>query len=169
MNTELENGIEVPLTDIDRLNAYVKKKVSTYQKKWDINGSLNLNEKIRWFISWNWAALLFSSLWFAYRKMYKIALIIAIGTLLTSSLSDYLLGNASWIYTIAEMIGIGIIANYLYLRKANKDILKIKEKGLKTQDELNELGRAGGTSVGAVWLLIGLNIILAIAMYLIFG
>ena len=60
--------------------------------------------------SWNWGAFFFPVIWFAYRKMYLLAVIIAvISTVLNSMLSSAFVGN------LIVGVALGLFANIKYL------------------------------------------------------
>ena len=64
--TEFEPVIE-GIEDVELIN-YIDKRSDYYLKKF-------AQKKKKWFIQWNWAAMLFGPTWFFYRKMYKVATI----------------------------------------------------------------------------------------------
>lgn len=64
LETEFEPVIE-GIEDVELIN-YIDKRSDYYLKKF-------AQKKKKWFIQWNWAAMLFGPTWFFYRKMYKVA------------------------------------------------------------------------------------------------
>ena len=67
-------GIE----DVDVIN-YVGKNSDYYLEKF-------AQKKGKWFIQWNWSAMLFGPAWFFYRKMYKVATIYSAALILLALL-----------------------------------------------------------------------------------
>lgn len=109
-------------------------------------------------------AFVFAPFWLAYRKMYaEVAVILVIYLLLV-----ILLGMPPWGAYIVLSINLGLVANYLYVRKSLKEIDKAKADYQNLGDRVDYLQDVGGTSYSAVLFLIGL-LVLAILSIAIFG
>lgn len=98
--------------------------------------------------SWNWVAFLFAPYWFIYRKMYAyaIAMIVAV----------FLLGvfavNALGLVLLGGYIAIGIFANYIYMRWAEKAVSRAK--GMAEPYRMQYLRTQGGVSPTALTIAI---------------
>ena len=75
--TEFKPVIE-GIEDVELIN-YMGKKSDYYLEKF-------AKSKKKWFVQWNWAAMLFGPTWFFYRKMYKVATIYSAALILLSLL-----------------------------------------------------------------------------------
>lgn len=75
--TEFKPVIE-GIEDVELIN-YMGKKSDYYLEKF-------AKSKKKWFVQWNWAAMLFGPTWFFYRKMYKVATIYSSALILLSLL-----------------------------------------------------------------------------------
>lgn len=73
-----------------------------------------------------------------------------------------------WGAYIVLSINLGLVANYLYVRKSLKEIDKAKADYQNLGDRVDYLQDVGGTSYSAVLFLIGL-LVLAILSIAIFG
>lgn len=79
--------------------------------------------------SWNWAAFLFSSWWFLYRKMYAVGFGIILGNLVIGAL----IPQISLIVSIAISVISGLYGNIIYLKYIQKqlDSLTNMDKDIK--------------------------------------
>lgn len=129
-------------------------------------------------VSFNFSAFIFPHLYFFYRKMIPEGVLMLIGTILTSIPStlftfiemgylpslSYILDSPLFqnIYLISSFLfyalslAAGVFANWLYYRKAKREIAKIKEKGqvlaagdspMLSSPKNEAIRAAGGTSV----------------------
>ena len=100
-------------------------------------------------VSWNWCSFLFGGFWFAYRKMYGIAaMYLGIG-LFTGMIPE--LGG---ILQLALWVCGGLFGNYFYMQYVDKEL-----PIAKNMDEMSKnmyITKKGGTSVGAVFAVIGI-------------
>ncbi|MDX8335559.1 DUF2628 domain-containing protein [Candidatus Cetobacterium colombiensis] len=108
------------------LEDFVKKNSSYYLESWK-------SEKIKF----NFAAFLFESLWFAYRKMYLGAGVLLILNLIINLITFLLLINTKFfmggtILVLFIRIYIGFKANDLYFNKAKNTLNK---KGFQMEDK----------------------------------
>ena len=157
MNIEKdEKSVNEGLTDLERLNGFVGEKAKTYRRKWRIHESsdFHLSETASFNFTWNWASFFFSTSWMGYRKMYTEVLIFSLLSLL---LDFFNTGTTSIVINIIYWFGIGIIGNYLYLRKAKRVINSVKKLGLKPLEELETLRKKGGSSIGGIFISIGIS------------
>ena len=95
--------------------------------------------------SFNWSALLFGAYWMAYRKMYAIAAVMAVVSIIIPFLGIGLLSLALLIFN-------GVLGNYLYM----KDIDRRTQKALDMDPEQRDayIEKNGGTSFVPVVLLV---------------
>jgi hypothetical protein len=98
-------------------------------------------------MSWNWATLLLSVLWFGYRKMY-LNLIIFIVVLAAISINDTTFTKVlSYLYVFF----VALYGNTIYYRHVKKK-LRITEALNLSQETLNsKLKKTGGTSLLGVF------------------
>ena len=131
---------------------YVQKNAHYYIPKFiqfytfDTTPDLPFKDKLFSRFSWNWPALLFAPYWTAYRKMFLAVFVVIF--------LSFLLG-------LIFRILFATLANYIYYRHVNKQIEKIviESKVLNVDPRLLAYKR-GGTSVGAVFLILILEIFL---------
>lgn len=105
--------------------------------------------------SWNWCGFLFSSCWFAYRKMYGIAAAFA-GIAFFAGLIPFFGTFIQLVLCVCS----GIFGNYFY-----KQYIDEKLQTAKSMDAFNKsayISKNGGTSVGAVIAVIGIEFVLGI-------
>ncbi len=140
------------------------------------------DKKNKYKITFCWSALLFSTFFFAYRKMWNWALLSAIGNIIISiptfialfaylgmpfatSVADSTLSTMSFICMLlswAISIFFSLFSFYLYRQHAVKKIQKIKEKNLPEFEYSHELIRAGAPTFVGVGLIIA---VLFVASY----
>ncbi len=95
--------------------------------------------------SWVWPAFFFQFIWFYYRKMYLW------GTI-------YLVLRAIPLVNILSILIMPLLAKYLYYRTAQTKLSMLRQtEGTLNPEKIRELG---GVSVKAVWICIGLIILL---------
>ncbi len=133
----------------DDLNAFVQTNQVYY-----FNQFKKLNNQYSK-ISWNWCSFMFSNLWFIYRKMYGIGVLLWIISFVLSMIP--IIGTAlSWGVAIVS----GMFGNYLYKEHAYTKISEAKNMDHMTKKAY--IADKGGTSAGAVWAAIGISFILVI-------
>ena len=107
-------------------------------------------------ITWNWAAFLFHFLWFAYRKMYYYAYILAGLFLIRLSFkfqfdlpwfAGYLVKYFDWILP-------GMFGNYLYYHHARRKIIEAKLRNRNPQARQVAIEKMGGGSGKAVIIIL---------------
>lgn len=106
-------------------------------------------------VSWNWCSFLFGWCWFAFRKMYGIA-----AALLGISFVARLVPEIGVLIEIALGICSGIFGNYFY-----KQYIEEKLQIAKSMDDFNRpvyIAKKGGTSIGAVFAVIGIGFVLVL-------
>ncbi|MCP4923390.1 MAG: DUF2628 domain-containing protein [bacterium] len=119
----------------------------------------HIEQPDQWVFSWNWSAALFPDLWMFYRKMYWQGLLVFFVSYVSGYLISYLIGTDSFVdglipYFFTFFLS-GAFGNALYFRD------------LKHRIE-NDLPRKG-VSVGAVWALLALAIMIATVEISVFG
>ncbi|EMA6343131.1 DUF2628 domain-containing protein [Bacillus cytotoxicus] len=153
LHNESNGGISPLETAIEQ---FVGVHYPYYRKKWDQE-----NKRIaRW--SWNGWAAIFTVGWFGYRKYYWPAFLFVISLVACDAFSYYMGFNVAlpiinivpltFLLLIFMMIGVGLFANGLYYRFAERKIYRIKAKEIKDKAIESYLIRdSGGTSkIGAV-------------------
>jgi hypothetical protein len=140
------------------LDEFVFQNVSYYAKYYD---DIRQGNKTPGF---NWAAAIFSSLWFAYRKMYVWLFLYMAGTFAFGMLLFFVLealetsGPINLVLALAWVIGIryaiGKFANYLYLSMALRRIERIAAAAQSEQELREKVSLEGGTSGLACTLVI---------------
>lgn len=137
------------------LRSFVGSKADFYLQKWasrlaDPNGEVGIN----------WSAMLMTVLWFAYRKMYAVATVLAGGLMLQAVglelLFIFLTGKASppaisIIINLVVAIVCGLYANAWYLKHAQKAIATTQAQGARGDELLFVLSKRGGSSMLAVF------------------
>ncbi|GEC89295.1 MULTISPECIES: DUF2628 domain-containing protein [Brevibacillus] len=111
--------------------------------------------------SWNWGAAFFGEAWFAFRKMYLLAIIIysvnlCVGLLLgLVGLDDATFYEIYIVFAITQRVLFALTANFLYYVSAVQTIKKAHSK--HTTLDLDEIKKLGGTSVRAVIVVVLVN------------
>ncbi|MFY0144423.1 DUF2628 domain-containing protein [Bacillus cytotoxicus] len=152
LHNESNGGISPLETAIEQ---FVGVHYPYYRKKWDKE-----NKRIaRW--SWNGWAAIFNVGWFGYRKYYLPAFLFVISLVACDAFSYYMGFNVAlpiiniapltFLLLILMMIGVGLFANGLYYRFAERKIYRIRAKEIKDKAIESYLIRdSGGTSkIGA--------------------
>lgn len=132
----MESRLEYVEKHLGSLEDFIRKNSKYYLESWK-------SEKIRF----NFAAFLFETLWFAYRKMYKSAvilllmnLIINLVTFLVLIKTKFFMGGTLLVLFIR--IYIGFKANDFYFNKAQKILEK---RGFEPED-----GDCGTSMLGVI-------------------
>lgn len=119
-----------------KLRLFVGDNADTYMQKWAI---MVLSGRR---LTWNWAAFLFTWVWFAYRKMYFMAAsLLVLHTLLELLAPTYF--TITW---LATAILSAIFANYIYFRRVTKKVNIIELTTFDPDLQIVKLYRKGGTS-----------------------
>lgn len=108
--------------------------------------------------SWNWCSFLFGGYWFAFRKMYGIAAAF-IGILFVAGLIPKL-GS---LIQLVLLICSGIFGNHFYKQHIDGEL-----QIAKSMDDFNKsayIAKKGGTSIGAVFTVIGFGFVLGLILY----
>lgn len=131
------------------------KLYAAYFKK-DIEYYLNTFERYRNGNKYvfNVYAFFFGVFWFMYRKMYREALIIILvivaegylEDILTAGMNETAIKVVTRISTIAIGIIVAMLANALYIRKAESIIGKAKQEQTDQEDLISDLQKKGGVS-----------------------
>lgn len=107
------------------------------------------------FAGFNFAAAIFTSVWFAYRRMWNYAIIILIIDVILDIIFFKILHIEIlyFIFTIAISIYIGIYANYFYMFSLNEKLIK------SSDDDDNFIANSGTSFIGTIGFLFILFII----------
>lgn len=148
-----------PPPDEDLLRAAIGSNADFYLNRW-----AQMDAK-RSAINWNWPACLASAFWFAYRKMWlpMIGIMIASFVLSLVGAANPALGRVMMFLTIGLTFVTGAFGNHLYRKQTLGLIAQTAPLG--RQGQIAALASRGGTSKAAVFVLIGLTVLVtAIAM-----
>lgn len=130
------NSSEITDKDLELFVGY--KKSAYYLTKW-YNMKMAVSS-----VSWNWPALLFSSIWMLYRKMYAYGF----GLLAVNLLLNYLLSDGyGFIINIVLAIASGILGNKLYNIHVTKKIREIKATSTDSEMASRRIAYAGGVNI----------------------
>ena len=108
--------------------------------------------------SWNWCSFLFGGYWFAFRKMYGIAAAF-IGIFFVAGL----IPSLGSLIQLALLICSGIFGNHFYKQYIDGEL-----QIAKSMDNFNKsayIAKKGGTSIGAVFAVIGFGFVLGLILY----
>ena len=106
-------------------------------------------------VSWNWCSFLFGSCWYAYRKMYGIA-----AAFVGISFVSGLIPGLGAILQLALWICSGIFGNHFYKQYIDSEL-----RMAKSMDNFNKsayIAKKGGTSIGAIFAVIGIGFVLGL-------
>lgn len=98
--------------------------------------------------SWNWAAFLFPVAWFAYRKMYLVAVLTALATWMVSSLFP-----SVWMGAMVVGVFWGLFANTKYLEYMQNEFIRAEVLRGDSRRRSYLLGK-GGVSILALIVVI---------------
>ena len=107
--------------------------------------------------SWNWAAFLLGPLWFAYRKIWNIAVFLSIASISTELIKAEALEN-SLIQYIDIIIGLvimfisGAYGNYFYINHAKRKLFHITQKTNEREITIGIMKSGGVTIIGPILL-----------------
>lgn len=163
---------ETQLTDLERLKIFVgEEKKDFYFKKWGLTDSFDwtTDEKVKFKPSWNWASLFFHEFWMAFRKMYVEASIIVVISVVITFLLTPIKSLVVYIPGIVLTLFISIYGNSLYLLKARREIIKIKQLGLSREEEIERLKKAGGTSYKRAFAFLGIELVIGFIIGIVGG
>lgn len=121
----MESRLEYVEKHLGSLEDFIRKNSKYYLESWK-------SEKIRF----NFAAFLFETLWFAYRKMYKSAIILLLMNLIINLVTFLVLIKTKFfmggtLLVLFIRIYIGFKANDFYFNKAQKILEK---RGFEPED-----------------------------------
>ena len=157
-------GQGAPATDswLNVLGMFVGREAPYYFRAWGVS-AYNQGLPPSFFASWNWAAFIVGPLWFAYRKMYAVALAI---TLFQTVGAWTLFGNdALWtviMWGVTFMFAIG--ANWMYYRHCLEKVNAILATYSDARQQQAALIQSGGTSWNMVIALLVFDIIFFVIM-----
>ncbi len=167
-NTQiLENIIEDLKSDLDQstLNweLFVGPNSDYYISNW------KKMKRGKW-LSFNLAACFFVGFWMIYRKMYLLGLAMFLLPFGQSYLEGFLVETFNLYHTqmywsigldVFVAIVIGLVANGLYMKKAERTIQKIEKNHLGSSNHEMKIQNAGGTSP----LFLGMAVLVFVAYY----
>lgn len=103
--------------------------------------------------SWNWCSFLFGGCWYAFRKMYGIA-----AAYIGISFIVGLISGLGILLQLALWICSGIFGNHFYKQYIESELKTVK--GMDGFSKTAYIAKKGGTSIGAVFGVIGIAFIL---------
>lgn len=141
----------------EEVEAFAGKNSDYYLEKWKSHSESTVK-------GWNFAAMFFSVEWMAYRKMYIEAMIcFAILIIITMLLGlTFMVSGINISGTLGMLVGdafrilAGLLGNMLYRKKALRTLHKTGD--MDDVQRIEFLKRKGGTGIGAVILLILLEL-----------
>lgn len=105
--------------------------------------------------SWNWCSFLFSAYWLAYRKMYGIA-----AAYIGISFVSALIPGLGKLLSLALSIYAGIFGNHFYKQYVDGELQVAMS--MDTMNRNAYIAKKGGTNAGAVWIVVGIIIVLGL-------
>jgi len=144
----------------DEIFAFVGESAGYYRQAW-----ASANRTGGFYAGFNVAALIFSTLWLLYRKMYLrsvVLLVMQMAAMFAGAFFATVMGVnpmlGLWPMLLLTKVAIGFLGNGLYLRRARRAIHAARQ----TNGEINLpfLATKGGTSGGAVVVGIVANVLL---------
>lgn len=151
------------LTD-EEIATFVGDAAAYYQKKW-----ARANRTGGFYAGFNFAALIVSTLWLLYRRMYLAfvaflglqLLVPLIGGVMLAGLSLNKAGTveAVLVAMLLTKVGLAFVANGLYLRRARREVEEARQGG---PTNLPFLRTRGGTSSTAVAIGIAVNLLVTL-------
>lgn len=151
---------ELNQEDIQDLQTYVGPQSDRYVERWQ------RIEQQKSSMSWNWAAFIFSFMWFGYRKIHFVPVLFLFSLIVLDYLFHFAFGE--------EMIGglvagvhvvLALLANKIYFDNAIKKTLHIQRQFPSQEVRDKVLRSRGGTS----WRWAALYLLIFIFHYLILG
>lgn len=145
-----------PPPDEDLLRAAIGSNADFYLNRW---AQMDAKKSA---INWNWPACLVSTFWFAYRKMWlpMIGLLLVFFLLGLVGAANPALGRVTTLLSIALTFVTGAFGNHLYRKQTLSLIAQTAPLGRKGQ--IDALNSRGGTSKAAVFVLIGLTVLVTL-------
>ncbi|MDQ8757099.1 TIR domain-containing protein [Sphingosinicella sp. LHD-64] len=143
-----------PPADEALMRAAIGPNADLYLQRWR-----QMDEK-RSAISWNWPACLLSGYWFAYRKMWLPLVLLVLASIVVSALGATNPGfsQASLFITIGFTFVTGTFGNHWYRNHVRRLIAETSV--LPREAQLDALQKRGGVSQAAVFILIGLSLLM---------
>jgi hypothetical protein len=108
-------------------------------------------------------SLIMGLMWFLFRKLYREAFMFFFISILLGFMQTYIFRfpviaahqqSISFVVTILLNLSYGIFGNYLYMRKAMKEVAFAKSQSASKDDVLAYLSYKGGTTMHPVFILI---------------
>nr|WP_269752205.1 DUF2628 domain-containing protein [Leptospira ainazelensis] len=139
---------------------FIGNQADFYFKKWE---RMRKNSSAMKIYSWNWASVFFGPVWYAYRKMYSIA-IIYYGLILGASIILTYVFEKDLPHSAfgGGILVFGLMGNYTYLDFISKKTQKISEDSTKDEmEKLEECKKQGRTNLVAA-ILAGIPIVIGV-------
>jgi len=128
---------------------FVGSNFDKYRRKWHLDAKHPHAKD-----TWHWPAFCFGLMWMLYRKMYLLAVMWGVGSLLLST-ALRLMGIpdlAAWGVSIGIAVAAGGLGNAFYLKHAQKQIQQVASANTGGAHALRaQLRLRGGTSIAAVF------------------
>ncbi|MGK2882406.1 MAG: DUF2628 domain-containing protein [Mycobacterium sp.] len=149
---------ELGETDAEQryLAAFAGPNAAYYLRKW---APFQLRQTKR--AGFNWAAFFLSAPWLAYRKMYREAAVlwgVIIVLLLLDDVVAIAFSASTWtdIVSLAVSLVCGVYGNRWYLNHSEVAVARARHEGHSGEALTNVLSQRGGTSLLAVFAMLGL-------------
>ncbi len=156
------------------LAAFVGEKYDSYYRdKWfeDSEPHLISDKKETPRPKFNLAGVLLGISWLSYRKMYKIAFFVMLGTSLLDTVLMYVLGEQTYnaisnsLFLAVGIVVTGLFGNYFYLNHSIHHTKKIMASNRDLNIAREKLAQAGGTSwlgaIGFTILLVAMSVLIS--------
>lgn len=148
-------GEEFEVEYPDERAAYIQKNIGTYLRKFN---KIESGDKAS---SWNWCAFLFTVDWLVYRKMYKLAVIVLVATVVIDLVAELVFFSVisneltaslfSDLVTLAYCVFIGIMGDRWYKTRVDK---LVEESAELPEEEKQKHYKKGGTNIIAVIVMV---------------
>jgi Protein of unknown function (DUF2628) len=139
----LENLLNEYEKDLNR--EFIGNRAEYYFKKWE---KMKKNSSAMKIYSWNWASVFLGPIWYAYRKMYSIAIIYYALIFGASVIVAYFFEkDLPYSAFGGGILVFGLMGNYTYLDFVSKKTQKINEGSAKDEmEKLEECKKQGRTN-----------------------
>lgn len=140
------------------ISNFIESKQDYYFSEFNKMRDLNKNQ------SWNWAAFFFPVVWLAYRKMYLLAVIVAITISVINSVVPSLFMAGIIVHVL-----MGLFGNIKYMEHIQNSIVEAEKFSSESSRRSYLLEKGGVSMLGLIIALLLTTGIVAIPLFLIFS
>ncbi|WP_162473647.1 DUF2628 domain-containing protein [Serratia microhaemolytica] len=151
----MSNKLDELLNNSDELQGLLEAHLQKPEKVQifkDAYTKFNINNQFKFAFSWSWWAFFGGAVYFLYRKMYSMALVIAAAQIATAFLVS---SNG---LKFAFLVMCGLFAKYCYIAKFRKDLLLAKYGESSLSKVKETLAALGGYHTWAIWVYFALTL-----------